>query len=53
MDKKVMSYNTLAEIIEALNPKSIGNPMTYVGKNYTKEALIKDLKQIEEQNNGN
>ncbi len=43
-----MNYSTLAEIIEALNPSSVGNPMTYVGKNYTKEALIGDLVRVGE-----
>ena len=46
MDKSINRYNNLEDIIKALNPDSIGNSGTYVGKNYTKEALIMDLRDI-------
>ena len=46
--KNEKSYSTLREIIEAVGPSDkIGASGTYVGFNYTKEELVKDLERIE------
>ena len=46
--KNKKSYNTLREIIDAVGPSDkIGASGTYVGFNYTKEELVKDLERIE------
>lgn len=38
--------DTLEEIIECLSPGKLGNEMTWVGKDYSKADLIRDLQKI-------
>ena len=40
------SFDTLEEIIECLSPGKVGNEMTWVGKDYSKADLIKDLQRV-------
>lgn len=42
------SYETIDEIVAALQPGKIGNDQIYVGKQYTKANLINDLLAIKE-----
>ena len=43
------SYSNFDEIIIALTPGKIGNNQTYVGFQYSKEALIEDLRNLQKQ----
>ena len=45
-DREVSSYDSLEEIIQALQPGKTGNEITWVGKNYSKAQLIKDLEHL-------
>lgn len=45
-DRAVNSYDSLEEIIQALQPGKTGNEITWVGKNYSKAQLIKDLERL-------
>lgn len=40
--------DSIEEIVEVLSPGKLGNEMTWVGKDYSKADLIRDLQALSE-----